>query len=93
MVRFNGSLFTVNNTVYGPDYRRWGGGYWRQNIQLPYWSMLESGDFDKRPHQTQRPKPHLRGVQNLRGKITKLTVTPASRRKDIVVPKGIEILE
>jgi hypothetical protein len=28
------------------DYRRWGGMYWWQNTRLPYWSMIESGDFD-----------------------------------------------
>jgi hypothetical protein len=31
---------------FDADYRRWGGPYWWQNTRLPYWSMLESGDFD-----------------------------------------------
>ena len=52
-VKFNGTIFTVD-TEYLPgdeggfdaDYRRWGGPYWWQNTRLPYWSMLESGDFD-----------------------------------------------
>jgi len=49
-IKFNGSIFTVdgfdNGESLGPDYRRWGGGYWFQNTRLPYWSMLMSGDFD-----------------------------------------------
>ena len=53
-IKFNGSIFTVDtkdieNDQYGgidADYRRWGEPYWWQNTRLPYWSMLESGDFD-----------------------------------------------
>ena len=45
-IRFNGSLFTVDQ-VFDPDYRRWGGAYWWQNTRLPYWSMLYSGDYDQ----------------------------------------------
>lgn len=48
-IKFNGSIFTTDATDKGnwnADYRRWGGGYWWQNTRLPYWSMLESGDFD-----------------------------------------------
>ncbi len=52
-IKFNGSIFTVDtkNLVgeysgFDADYRRWGGPYWWQNTRLPYWSMLESGDFD-----------------------------------------------
>ncbi len=44
-IKFNGSLFTVNQ-LFDPDYRRWGGPYWWQNTRLPYWGMLYSGDFD-----------------------------------------------
>jgi hypothetical protein len=52
-IKFNGSIFTVDtknlNNRYGgfdADYRQWGGPYWWQNTRLPYWSMLEAGDFD-----------------------------------------------
>lgn len=52
-IKFNGSIFTVDTehltgqySGYDADYRRWGGPYWWQNTRLPYWSMLESGDFD-----------------------------------------------
>jgi pimeloyl-ACP methyl ester carboxylesterase len=52
-IKFNGSIFTVdtmNHTDrfkgFDADYRQWGGPYWWQNTRLPYWSMLESGDFD-----------------------------------------------
>jgi hypothetical protein len=52
-IKFNGSIFTVdtqklNNRFGGfdADYRQWGGPYWWQNTRLPYWSMLEAGDFD-----------------------------------------------
>jgi hypothetical protein len=52
-IKFNGSILTVDtknldNRVGGfdADYRAWGGPYWWQNTRLPYWSMLEAGDFD-----------------------------------------------
>ena len=45
-IKFNGSLFTVDQ-VFDPDYRRWGGAYWWQNTRLPYWGMLYSGDYDQ----------------------------------------------
>ena len=47
-IKFNGSLFTVPTEGYpgGPDYRRWGPGYWWQNTRLPYLSMCTAGDFD-----------------------------------------------
>ena len=52
-IKFNGSIFTVDTkNLEGDfigldaDYRRWGGPYWWQNTRLPYWSMLEAGDFD-----------------------------------------------
>lgn len=50
-IKFNGSLFTVAGWSKGKitrsaDYRRWGACYWWQNTRLPYWSMLEAGDFD-----------------------------------------------
>ena len=52
-IKFNGSIFNVDtknldNRFGGldADYRQWGGPYWWQNTRLPYWSMLEAGDFD-----------------------------------------------
>ncbi|MBT4399994.1 MAG: hypothetical protein HN936_15425 [Bacteroidetes bacterium] len=52
-IKFNGSIFTVDTEDlqgkyhgFDADYRQWGGPYWWQNTRLPYWSMLESGDFD-----------------------------------------------
>lgn len=49
-IKFNGSLFTADwglpGEAFGPDYRRWGPGYWHQNTRLPYWSMLATGDFE-----------------------------------------------
>ncbi len=52
-IKFNGSIFTVD-TEFIPgkfqgldaDFRQWGGPYWFQNTRLPYWTMLESGDFE-----------------------------------------------
>jgi alpha-L-fucosidase 2 len=52
-IKFNGSIFTVGTknldnrfAGFDADYRQWGGPYWWQNTRLPYWSMLEAGDFD-----------------------------------------------
>ncbi len=47
-IKFNGSLFTVEwpDKPGGPDYRRWGPGYWWQNTRLPYASALAAGDAD-----------------------------------------------
>ena len=52
-IKFNGSIFTVDTknldnrfAGFDADYRQWGGPYWWQNTRLPYWSMLEAGDFD-----------------------------------------------
>jgi hypothetical protein len=49
-IKFNGSIFVPNilegDEDLGPDFRRWGGGYWFQNTRLIYWSMLDSGDYD-----------------------------------------------
>ena len=53
-IKFNGSIFTVENhsgaspeTPDGdPDWRQWGGNYWFQNTRLAYWPMLATGDFD-----------------------------------------------
>ncbi|MEI8042251.1 MAG: LamG-like jellyroll fold domain-containing protein, partial [Verrucomicrobiota bacterium] len=53
-IKFNGSIFTVENqpgaspeTAKGnPDWRRWGGNYWFQNTRLAYWPLLAAGDFD-----------------------------------------------
>jgi len=49
-IKFNGSLFTVAGNDKGSwnaDYRRWGGCYWFQNTRLPYWAMINSGDYDQ----------------------------------------------
>jgi len=51
-IKFNGSIFTVDtydrkgSGGFDADFRRWGGPFWFQNTRLPYWSMLESGDFE-----------------------------------------------
>ncbi len=47
-IKFNGTLFTVpaEGGPGGPDYRRWGPGYWWQNTRLPYYAMCAAGDFD-----------------------------------------------
>ncbi len=47
-IKFNGSLFTVPHPDKpgGPDYRRWGPGYWWQNTRLPYLSMCAAGDYE-----------------------------------------------
>ncbi|MBI9064318.1 MAG: SGNH/GDSL hydrolase family protein [Marinilabiliaceae bacterium] len=52
-IKFNGSIFTIDTenlngqyNGFDADYRRWGGPYWWQNTRLPYWSMLEAGDYD-----------------------------------------------
>lgn len=46
-IKFNGSLFTADwefeEEPFGPDYRRWGGGYWFQNTRLIYWALLPLG--------------------------------------------------
>jgi hypothetical protein len=44
-IKFNGSIFTVDNR-FDADYRAWGGGYWWQNTRHSYWPMLEAGDTD-----------------------------------------------
>jgi len=47
-VKFNGSLFVVDNPVknVNADYRAWGGQYWFQNTRAMYWPRLMAGDFD-----------------------------------------------
>lgn len=52
-IKFNGSIFNTDtynpkgdHSGYDADFRLWGGYYWFQNTRLPYWSMLEAGDFD-----------------------------------------------
>lgn len=57
-IKFNGSIFTMDwhkreqsngvetTRVMSPDARNWGGMYWFQNTRLPYWPMLQSGDFE-----------------------------------------------
>jgi hypothetical protein len=47
-IKFNGSIFTVPwpDMPGGPDYRRWGTGYWWQNTRLSYTALCTSGDFD-----------------------------------------------
>ncbi len=48
-IKFNGSIFTVDDPGAGqndPDWRNWGPGHWFQNLRLPYWSMLRAGDYE-----------------------------------------------
>ena len=52
-IKFKGCIFTVDTEdlsgeFHGidTDYRRWGAPFWWQNTRLPYWAMLEAGDFD-----------------------------------------------
>ncbi len=47
-IKFNGSIFTMEwpEKPGGPDYRRWGPGYWWQNTRLPYAGAVAAGDFD-----------------------------------------------
>jgi alpha-L-fucosidase 2 len=51
-IKFNGSIFTTDtynrkeSNGFDADFRRWGGPFWFQNTRLPYWSMLECGDFE-----------------------------------------------
>ena len=51
-IKFNGSIFTTDTYArkeskgFDADFRRWGGPFWFQNTRLPYWTMLESGDFE-----------------------------------------------
>ena len=49
-IKFNGSIFTVNEGNLDADFRQWGGCYWFQNTRLMYWPMLASGD-----HEMMRP--------------------------------------
>lgn len=48
--KYNGSIFNIApeklGQDYNPDWRRWGDGYWWQNMRLPYWAMVSTGDFD-----------------------------------------------
>ena len=57
-IKFNGSLFVVDNPVeigsskrepphgVSANYRAWGGQYWFQNTRAMYWPRLMAGDFD-----------------------------------------------
>jgi hypothetical protein len=45
-IKFNGSIFNVDNAFGHADYRAWGGCYWWQNTRHCYWPMLTAGDFD-----------------------------------------------
>ena len=45
-IKFNGSIFVVDNAFGSADYRAWGGCYWWQNTRHCYWPMLTAGDFD-----------------------------------------------
>eukprot|EP00047_Mylnosiga_fluctuans_P013403 m.31443 g.31443 ORF g.31443 m.31443 type:complete len:770 (-) comp4883_c0_seq2:146-2455(-) len=45
-IKFNGLLFTANRAPK-IDYRQGGGLNWWQNLRLPYYNMLGSGDFDQ----------------------------------------------
>ena len=44
-IKFNGMLFTANKPP-NEDVRQWGGLNWWQNLRLPYYNMLASGDGD-----------------------------------------------
>jgi alpha-L-fucosidase 2 len=52
-IKFNGSIFNVDlageirgvQAGHDADFRDWGGPYWWQNTRLPYWSMIQAGDF------------------------------------------------
>lgn len=46
-IKFNGSLFTVDNGSEDADFRSWGGQYWFQNTRPMYWPRLMAGDFDE----------------------------------------------
>lgn len=45
-IKFNGSIFTIDDLGHNADYREWGGLYWFQNTRLTYWPMLASGDLE-----------------------------------------------
>jgi len=50
-IKFNGSIFTVepeytNGVKQNADYRRWGDGYWWQNMRLPLYNMAAAGDTE-----------------------------------------------
>jgi hypothetical protein len=45
-IKFNGSIFTVDNKGQDADFRAWGGQYWFQNTRPMYWPLLASGDVD-----------------------------------------------
>lgn len=50
-IKFNGSIFSVepeytNGVRQNADYRRWGDGYWWQNMRLPLYNMPAAGDTD-----------------------------------------------
>ena len=61
-IKFNGSLFTVDNPAHKfgkdkatgveqvqaitGDFRAWGGQYWFQNTRAMYWPRLAAGDID-----------------------------------------------
>ena len=42
-LKFNGMLFTATHKM---DVRGWGGRNWWQNLRLPYYNMLSTGDTD-----------------------------------------------
>jgi len=45
-VKFNGGSLTFDFEGKDGDYRRWGPGYWNQNVRHMYWPMLSAGDYD-----------------------------------------------
>ena len=45
-IKFNGMAFTANRPPQ-EDFRQWGGLNWWQNLRLPYYSMLNAGDFEQ----------------------------------------------
>lgn len=50
-IKFNGSIFNVepvytSGAAHNADYRRWGDGYWWQNMRLPLHGMAAAGDWE-----------------------------------------------
>ncbi|MCG3126307.1 MAG: hypothetical protein CHACPFDD_01139 [Phycisphaerae bacterium] len=50
-IKFNGSIFNVepvytSGATHNADYRRWGDGYWWQNMRLPLHGMAAAGDWE-----------------------------------------------
>ncbi|GAO43000.1 DUF5703 domain-containing protein [Flavihumibacter petaseus] len=45
-VKYNGGALTFDYDGRNGDFRRWGPGFWYQNMRLLYWPMTAAGDFD-----------------------------------------------